>query len=234
MDRELSENQLKEIYNLCKRKDIRYLELRMELVDHIASQIETLWEDEPELSFQEAFQKVYKSFGIFGLSEIAEEHEKVVAKRFYQKAWLEFKSWLKPPKVLAFITLLLAFFTLMQYYPQSSLGLVQLNMISALGILSYMFFKRRNLRNELAGDQSMLMGSIYQGGIGFYVVFMGPASNFLDFSVDAYINFSKAIHQAFALILSIINILVLTVGLRLLNSAEGQIEELKLRQAFYA
>lgn len=231
--RELTQAQLQEIYALCKRKDIQYLELRMELVDHIASRIEDIWQEQPELSFKDAFHKVYKSFGIFGLSEIAEEHEKLVAKRFYRKVWVEFKSWIKPPKLIAFASLLFVFFVVMKYLPQISLGLVQANMLFALITLSLMFWKRRQLSKKLAGDQSMFMGAIYQGGIMFNLVLAGQAYHFVDFSAEAYLHFTTPIHQAFTLVLSIINILIHIVGWRFLNSVEEQLEELRQRQRFF-
>ncbi len=232
--RKLKQEELQEVYAFCKRKEIQYLELRMELVDHIASRIESHWEEDPNLTFKDAFHKVYKSFGIFGLSEVAEAHEKTVAKRFYQKAWLEFKSWLKPPKVMAFALVLMLFLSLVYYYPPSSLALVQLNYLVAIVGLIFMFWKKRSLAKSLDGDQSMLMGSVYQGGIIFYVVFMGPGFNVLKFDASDYLHSTAIIHQAFALSLTLINVLLLVVVGRLLQTAESQLDELRQRIAVYS
>lgn len=227
--RELNQDQLKAIYQLCKRKDIRYLELRIELTDHIASRIEALWEDDPRLSFKEALHKVYKSFGIFGLSEIAAEHEKTVTRRFYRAAWLAFQSWLKPPQIFAFVMAVALLFALLVNYPIASLLIVQLNVLISIWSVAYLFWKRWQLKKNLDQEDSIILGSLYQSGTILYLFYLVPAYQILNFKVEAYLHFSQSIHMAFALGLSILTGILISTSYRLLSRAKGQQAELLRR-----
>jgi hypothetical protein len=231
--RSLNQEQLQGLYAFCKRKDIRYLELRMELVDHIASRIEALWEEDEGLSFKEAFHRVYRSFGIFGLSEVAESQAKSVSKRFYWSAWYEFKSWLRPPKVFALVVLMSLLYFLLQSYPFLSLAVIQLNWLFALGALIILYLRKRKLKLALRGEESVLMGAFYEVATILYLVFLGPSHQFAHFNGEDYQSFTGVGVMIFALGLTLLNVLVNTVGFRFLRSLKLQLEVLKARQSFY-
>ena len=78
------------LHTFCKKKDINYVDLRIELVDHLCELIQVEWEKNPNLGFRDAFHNVYKSFGIFGFMHIAEEHEKTMQKKYWREIWLFF------------------------------------------------------------------------------------------------------------------------------------------------
>lgn len=232
--RELNHEELKAIYQLCKRKDIRYLELRIELTDHIASRIEALWEDDPRLSFKEALHKVYKSFGIFGLSEIAAEHEKTVTRRFYRAAWLAFRSWLKPPQVFAFVMAVAALLAFLVHYLVMSLIIVQLNYFISILSLGYLFWERWQLKKHLAREDSVILGSLYQSGSILYFFYLVPSHQLISFQAEDYLHFMETIHISFALGLSLFTSLLISTSYRLLNQAKGQQSELLRRLSTFS
>jgi hypothetical protein len=39
-------------------------------VDHLANAIETQWQENPKLSFNEALNKEFKKFGVFGFMDV--------------------------------------------------------------------------------------------------------------------------------------------------------------------
>ena len=79
-DRKLSDVELKYIDSFCKKKDIQYIDLRIELVDHLAELVLDYQDKHPNCSFRDAFHGVYKSFGIFGFLDIVKEHENQMLK----------------------------------------------------------------------------------------------------------------------------------------------------------
>ena len=133
--RQIQAEELEYIFNFCKKKDIYYVDLRMELVDHLTSRVEAIWEKEPNLSFQEAFHKVYKSFGIFGLSTLAEEHGKIVSKKYWSLIKQEFKLWLKPPQVFATLLFLVLTYFSLAAFPQLTYFFWGLNFAGGMGTL---------------------------------------------------------------------------------------------------
>ncbi len=233
--RELSQENLQEIYSFCKRKDIRYLDLRLELVDHIASRIEALWEKNPQLSFKDAFHKVYKSFGVFGLSEIAEEHQKVVSKRFYQGFWSECKTWFKPPRVFVTLGSIGALYVLQETFPLTTLVLWYLIVVAVLGTVIYVFAERRKMRRTLNGDLSLTMGALYQWAWVIYLAYFIPLQNTVVLSprgLSELMQSSKS-YSMVALVYALLSFLLCLSSLKLLRYSKDQLASLKQKQAFY-
>ena len=59
MDKQLSKEQIDDIFNFVKSKYVRYIDLQYELVDHLASAVEEEMEQDQELNFSSALSKVY-------------------------------------------------------------------------------------------------------------------------------------------------------------------------------
>lgn len=232
--RTISRDELKQIYDFCRRKDIQYLELRMELVDHIASRIEEHWQEKPGLSFKEAFRSVYQSFGIFGLSEIAAQHENLVTKRFYSAIWQEFLSWIKAPQIILTLALSLGFFYGIQEYSY----LVPILWVAlgafALGMVIYLHYFRRKLKRALNGDQSILMGSLYQWGMTLYLLYFIPINNWFLYSEKfGWDMATRTIDFIIPSFLSFAAVLVMRVTWKSLQKAKSQTEGLLLRQEVF-
>lgn len=146
------------LHEFCKKKDIRYIDLRIELVDHLCEMVQQRWETHPNEDFKTAFHAVYKSFGIFGFMQIAEEHEKTMNKRYWREIWNYFKSWLTPPKVA--LTALL--FVLLYLIASSSdntryymwLSIVGIYIVS-LSVSIWQYFRNLKILNR---EQNLFMG----------------------------------------------------------------------------
>lgn len=233
--RTLSPGQISEIYDFCRRKDLVYLELRMEMVDHIASKIEDLWLEKPQLSFKEAFAEVYRSFGIFGLSDIAAQQEAKVSKRFWRDFGRELLYWLRPPQVLLSLLLLAAvyFFLSGQLFIVPYVGLCL--MLSVIVYSVALFRRKRALRRQLAGEQSVAMGSLNQLGWALYLAYFIPSQNiFISFGDGDPMGFLTSTKGAIFLACYLwFSLVLMRVGWRLIQRAEGQIALLQKRQALF-
>ncbi len=62
--RKLSQEQIDNLFELCEFHNVRYYDVQIELVDHLASAIEALWEIHSEMPFEEAVFKVCGQFGV--------------------------------------------------------------------------------------------------------------------------------------------------------------------------
>ncbi len=233
--RKLSQEQLQEVYAFCKRKDIQYLELRMELVDHIASRIESLWEDQPELSFKDAFHKVYKSFGIFGLSEVAEEHNKLVLKRFYREAWQELLNWFRVPQIFATLSGLFGLYFLLDSFPKLAVLIFYGILATIFAVFIYAYVERRRMRKALDGDLSITMGSLYQWGWLIYFFYFIPFQNLGILNTDSYSDLLQWIedYRFVALFYCLLTFILCLSSIKLVRKGRNQIEALKQKQSFY-
>lgn len=108
MDKQLSKEQIDEIFNFVKSKYVRYVDLQYELVDHLASAIEDEMKKDTKLSFSSALSKVYARFPVTGFTHFVAEKQ-VALTSYWRRRWFQaFKSYFTPPRV--FLTFLLFVF----------------------------------------------------------------------------------------------------------------------------
>lgn len=222
-DRKIGPEELAYLHAYCKKKDIIYIDLRIELVDHLAELIQARWAEHPSEDFRTAFHNVYKSFGIFGFMEIAEQHQTSMQKRYWRGIWAFFRSWLTPPKVLATGSVFGLLYLIAVSIPHANIVLVLLAAaiyVTSIG-LSFWQFKRN--KKILNGEQNMLMGGgrLGVGQFGYYLWIslfqLQPAREFLIDQPWFVASFFVAI------------VLFTAANYGLLNKAKEQLEALKLK-----
>ena len=64
MNKRLSQEQINNLFELCEFHNVYYYDVQIELVDHMASAIEAIWEIHPEISFEEAVFQICEQFGV--------------------------------------------------------------------------------------------------------------------------------------------------------------------------
>ena len=235
-ERTVSPEELQFIFNFCKKKDIYYVDLRMELVDHLASRVEDIWEKDPQLSFKEAFHKVYKSFGIFGMLTLVEEHSKIVTKKYWTHTKREFKHWLRPPHIFATVLFMVLCYLSLKALPVLNTIIWGVIYVSALSTFIYMFVKAKRLSKRMSGEKSMLLASSrYYWWFLYYLLILPGQSQF---AADMTFNFSPApmLSEGGIIFTSVFFCLALiysVANLKMIMLAEEQVESLKERLSFY-
>tara|TARA_R110002049_G_scaffold82456_1_gene209816 strand:+ start:1277 stop:1984 length:708 start_codon:yes stop_codon:yes gene_type:complete len=122
----LTQNHIQELYKFTKKHYVYHYDVQTELVDHLANDIEEIWEEHPNLSFEDARQKSFKKFGIFGFMDVVEAKQKQMNKRYRKILWRFFKEWFTLPKIVITLTIFLSlfFFFQIQYSEYFLLGIL--------------------------------------------------------------------------------------------------------------
>ena len=63
-ERKLTEEEINQLFAICEKYEVKFYDVQIELVDHIACTIEAKWSTAPQLSFDEALFIVLKQFGV--------------------------------------------------------------------------------------------------------------------------------------------------------------------------
>lgn len=103
----ITKPQIQDLYKFTRQHFVEHYDVQTELVDHLANDIEQIWLEYPDVSYEEAKQKSFKKFGVFGFMDVVEQKQKSVGKRYRKYLWNEFKKWIEIPQI--FLTLLLFF-----------------------------------------------------------------------------------------------------------------------------
>ncbi len=105
----LNEDHITAIKNFISRKGIKYIDVQMEIIDHVASSIEEKMTAEPNLSFEAALKQTHSSFGIFGFSGMEDAIVNGLGKKYRIIFWKQFGSFFGPKYIL--LVLLAGFLT---------------------------------------------------------------------------------------------------------------------------
>ena len=96
----LTKYQIQELYKFTRAHYVEYYDVQTELVDHLANGIEAQWKQHPTLSFEEAKQKEFKKFGVFGFMDVVAERQKAMSKKYYGIIFKLFKAYFQLPKII--------------------------------------------------------------------------------------------------------------------------------------
>jgi len=96
----LTTQQIERLYQFTRQHYVEWYDLQTELVDHLANSIETQWQENPKISFEDALQVEFKKFGVFGFMTVVEERQAALGKKYNKLVWQHFKSFFTIPKII--------------------------------------------------------------------------------------------------------------------------------------
>ncbi len=111
----LTELQIENLYQFTRKHYVEYYDVQTELVDHLANDIEQIWDEHPNLSFEQARDKSFKKFGIFGFMDVVQAKEWQMTKKYFKLVLQFTKAWFKIPKIAITLLLFFLFYKLQEY-----------------------------------------------------------------------------------------------------------------------
>ncbi len=108
----LTNLQIENLYKFTRKHYVYYYDVQSELVDHLANDIEQILEENPKLTFENARDKSFKKFGIFGFMDVVEKKQTRMTKKYFILILKFVKEWFRLPKIVLTILLFLGFYQL--------------------------------------------------------------------------------------------------------------------------
>ena len=108
-------NQINDLFAFTKQHFVDYYDIQIELVDHLANDIEAIWKENPTISYEKAKQKAFDKFGVFGFQEIIEAKQKAAQKRYFNIFWKSFISFFKIPKIVLITSAILGYYYVLNH-----------------------------------------------------------------------------------------------------------------------
>lgn len=165
--KKITQHELEQLHAFTIKHFVEYYDLQTELTDHLANAIEARWQQEPNLTFDDALKQEFKKFGIFGFMTVVEQRQLALSKRYYKLFWGYFKEFFKLPKVILSVVMVAV------VYKAALLSMVVLPTVIAvtvlflIGRLIYMGYRYKK-KVKKTGQRWMLEEIIYRGGgLGF-------------------------------------------------------------------
>lgn len=192
--REISKIEMEQLHAFCLQHHVKFYDIRLELTDHLASNIEALWIDYPNMTFENALEKVYANYGPTGFRKIIADREKgeekVKTKNFIKVV----KSLFHWPQILKILPVFLSFIFFFNFYKQGK-GKVAAIFIMCMGIsilsfeiayLIHAYKMRKKLKEPLISTQ-------YHGlsTLSTIAIFSGYFSSSFFFEKSFYLELAK-------------------------------------------
>ncbi len=111
----LTEKQIQHLFDFTRQHRVRYRDVQIELVDHLASAIEEKISSTNSISFERALKEVYKSFGIYGFTKIVQKKEKAMHMYWVKKIWTYFMEFFHWPKIMGTVSVMILLMMLLKY-----------------------------------------------------------------------------------------------------------------------
>lgn len=133
----INKDQINQLFAFTKKHLVEHYDIQAELVDHLANAIEEQWKENPDILFEDALNKEYKNFGVFGFSGLVEQKEGALRKYYLIRLKNELLAFISVPKVVITLCLTLFFYTLFQL---TALRSIQLFPAIIWGLFGYTAF----------------------------------------------------------------------------------------------
>lgn len=160
----LSPEQIDRLYQFTRQHYVEWYDLQTELVDHLANAIEAQWQENPKLSFEEALQKEFKKFGVFGFMDVVEKRQAALNKKYNGIIWKHFKVFFTIPKIILTVTLVgLTYLVLINTTDKATIVLAAFGII-VLSFYSFIiYFTHKNKKATLGNAKKWLLKEIILG-----------------------------------------------------------------------
>ena len=97
---QLTHKQTDALMNFVRHKEVKFLDVKYELVDHLASDIEAQLDHDPHLGFEEGLNIAFEKFPSSGFQKIVKEKEKSLKKYWRGRLFGIIMSYFTIPKII--------------------------------------------------------------------------------------------------------------------------------------
>jgi len=157
-ERKLTEEEISLLFEFCEFHNVRYYDVQIELVDHLASAIEQNWNKDLGLPFEDVLKAEYKGFGYGGFSAIVEKKEKALKEKYQSLQRKYVLQYFRLPKVILTMAGCLAIYSIFTFLPNYLLVVMCINLLFMMAVLSYLFiFSPTKYKMDLTPGKTFLL-----------------------------------------------------------------------------
>lgn len=159
---ELTNKHIEQLYKFTRQHYVEHYDVQTELVDHLANDIEQVFRENPTLTFEQARDKSFKKFGVFGFMNVVEEKQKQLGRKYRSILWTYAKEWFRIPKIVFTVSIFLFFYYCLQLRLGGYLVGITLFILASLDVYFAFKLKREfKKRTKEDGKKWMLEEMIF-------------------------------------------------------------------------
>lgn len=156
----LTQNHIEQLYKFTRQHYVEYYDVQTELVDHLANDIEKIWETQPHLSFEDARDKSFKKFGIFGFMDVVESRQKAMTKRYWKILIRFIKEWFELPKMILTLTIFIGFYLLLIIPNSNYIIMATILILVVYDVFKSIIYRKRIKNKKVKKEKIFLLESM--------------------------------------------------------------------------
>jgi hypothetical protein len=166
----LTQTHIQQLYKFTREHFVYHYDVQTELVDHLANDIESTWEETPKKAFEDARDASFKKFGIFGFMDVIEAKQKQMNKRYRAIMWRFVKEWFTIPKMRITMAIFFSLFLFLGIQ-NSEYILLGFLLLLVVGDMRNLYIakkneKRKEKKNEKIFLLEAMIGDVRNGFTG--------------------------------------------------------------------
>lgn len=190
--KKLTTQQIQQLYKFTRQHFVEYYDVQTELVDHLANDIEQIWQEQPNLSFEDAKTISFKKFGVFGFMDVVGARQNAMSKKYRKLLWSFAKNWFKLPKMIVTALIFITIYTgISSVYGKYFMYAVLLIMIIFSGFKGYSINKQFKNNIKQTSKKWMLQEMIFKTGFGGIAMLL--VNTFNMFNLTSYNSFHNSL-----------------------------------------
>jgi len=166
--------QIQQLYKFTRQHYVEHFDVQVELVDHLANDIEQIWIEQPSLSFEQARDISFKKFGVFGFMDVVGVRANALNKKYWKLVWDVFKQFFTIPHIVISAIIFLVLFFGFKIFSAKIL-FVSVGILGILILFFRLYFlqKERKRRFKETNKKWLLEEYVFNlgGGIAFANLF---------------------------------------------------------------
>ena len=157
MNRTLTQQETDLLFRACENRDVFHYDVQVELVDHLASAIEEQWIEDPKIPFKYALYVAAKKFGPTGFSQIKEQKQKELSRKYNRILWNYLLGFYRWPKMMLTLALSLGVFLLLKNISGLHWVFLSYTMVLCIGAVVYDLRYKSKHKIHTVGNKSFLL-----------------------------------------------------------------------------
>ncbi len=170
----INQEQTERLYRFTREHYVEWYDLQTELVDHLANAIEAQWQENPTISFEEALQKEFKKFGVFGFMDVVDNRKIALNKKYNKLVWRHFREFFGFPKIVMSIGLTTLLYFGMSYINATiMIGFLAISMFGTMLLQAIKNIRYQN-RKTKDGEKRWLFLEVIRSYGNISIIFIVP------------------------------------------------------------
>jgi len=177
----LSKEQIDSLFDFTRKHYVEYYDLQVELVDHLANDIEQIMSNNDKVGFDAARDKAFKKFGITGFYDVVSSKMWQMQKEYYKLIFKHFLSLLASRIIIISITILAILSYIFRYSKYNIYFFTGIIIVLTVVATYLMFVNNHRMGKRIKNKDKVLLVEVVSASLGNSLVYFNLLFNLLSF-----------------------------------------------------